>query len=194
MIILLHGAGSNEHDLFSFADMLPENFLVVSARGPIRYGPSKYSWYQVNFSNGKPSINQAQELESRKIILQFIDELKALYRFDEKKIFLGGFSQGAIMSYSIGLAHPEIVHGIVAMGGRILEEVKPLVEKSTHLKKPHVFIAHGMNDNVLYVDYARVARMFLKANSIDAAYHEYEVGHFVNSEMMNDLADWLAKN
>jgi phospholipase/carboxylesterase len=194
LIILLHGAGSNERDLFSFADLLPENFLVISARGPIKYAPSKYSWYAVDFSTGKPVINQTQELESRKIILRFINELKSLHRFDEKKIFLGGFSQGAIMSYSIGLTHPEIIHGIVAMGGRILEEVKPLIGKSTQSIKPHVFIAHGMNDNVLPVDYARVARMFLKERGINADYREYEVGHSVNSEMINDLADWLKKN
>ncbi len=139
-------------------------------------------------------IDKAQEVESRKILLQFISQLKELHHFDEKKIFLAGFSQGAIMSYSIGLTHPEVVHGIAAMSGRILEEVKPIVSKSDRLQNLAVFISHGKKDNVLYVDYARSARVFLKGFGLEPSYHEYEEGHAVNSETMNNLVDWLKKN
>jgi phospholipase/carboxylesterase len=193
LIILLHGVGSNERDLFSIAEKLPENFLAISARGPINLSPSRYAWYQVDFSTGKPVINQTQENESRKIILQFISQLKELYRFDDKKIFLGGFSQGAIMSFSIGLTHPEVIHGIAAMSGRILEEVKSTSLVDARLKNLRVFISHGERDNVLPVDYARQAHTDLKTHHIETDYREYQDGHTISLEMINDLVRWLSK-
>ena len=105
LLILLHGVGSNEKDLFSFAPYLPDKFLVISARAPVALGPSSFAWYQVDFSSGKPIYNQEQERKSRDMILTFIEELKELHSFDENEVFLMGFSQGAIMSYSIALTH-----------------------------------------------------------------------------------------
>ncbi len=54
LLILLHGVGSNEKDLFSFATHLPDKFRIISARAPIELGPSSFAWYQVDFSSGKP--------------------------------------------------------------------------------------------------------------------------------------------
>ena len=60
LLLLLHGVGSNEADLFSFADQLPDEYLVVSARAPITLGPESYAWYQVDFSTGTPIFNAQQ--------------------------------------------------------------------------------------------------------------------------------------
>jgi len=104
-IILLHGVGSNEQDLFSLANQLPDDFLVISPRGQFTIGTGRYAWYQVDFSTGKPVFNQQQELSSREVIKKFVAQVKQKYEVDE--IYLGGFSQGAIMSYSIGLTSPK---------------------------------------------------------------------------------------
>src|SRR5690348_16232131 len=94
LLLLLHGVGSNERDLFSFADQLPDKFLVISARAPLSFGPVSFAWYQVDFSTGKPIFNKEQELNSRKIILDFIDQPKEHHSFDDKQVYLCGFSQG----------------------------------------------------------------------------------------------------
>src|SRR5690349_4376595 len=91
MLILLHGVGSNEKDLFSFADQLPGKFVVVSARAPITLGGDSYAWFQVNLSTGKRIINAEQAESSRKKIIDFIGELKKEITFDEKNVFLCGF-------------------------------------------------------------------------------------------------------
>lgn len=189
-IILLHGVGSNEQDLFSLAPQLPDDYWVIAPRGQFALGAGRYAWYQVDFSSGKPVINAAQEASSREEIRAFIDEVKQKYHLEE--VYLGGFSQGAIMSYSIGLTHPGEVSGIVALSGRILDEIKPLVKKN-ELQELKVFLAHGVADNTLPIQYARAAKAYLQSLGIPLSYHEYEMGHQINSMVVKDIKEWLGE-
>ena len=191
LILLLHGVGSNENDLFSFADKLPDNFLVISARAPITLSAGSYAWYQVDFATGKPVINKEQAEESRKAIIKFISQLKDLESFDANQVYLCGFSQGAIMSYSVGLTKPDIVKGIAILSGRLLDEVKPVAVTNAQLKHLNVFIAHGTNDEVLNIKYAKDANAYLLSKGIKATYKEYEEGHNINNKELNDLINWF---
>ncbi len=193
LLILLHGVGSNEKDLFSFADQFPDNFMVVSARAPFEVGQDSYAWYEVDFSTGKPLINKEKAEKSRVLILQFIDQLKEKYKFDDKQVYLCGFSQGAIMSYSVGLTSADKIKGIAVLSGRLLEEVKPLIKSSAQLKQLNVFISHGTNDNVLGIHYAQSCNSYLKELGINATYKEYPEGHTISNAMIADLLNWLGK-
>lgn len=190
-IILLHGVGSNEQDLFSLANRLPADSYVISPRGQFMLGTGRYAWYQVDFSTGKPVINEVQETSSRELILTFIRQIKQQYKVNE--VYIGGFSQGAIMSYGIALTHPDEVQGLIALSGRLLDEIKPFVfagEKS-YLKGLKVFIAHGVQDTVLPVYYARAAKEYLEKLAIPLTYHEYPTGHEISSLVLDDLNNWL---
>jgi len=191
LLILLHGVGSNEKDLFSFADKLPDNYLIISARAPYNIGPDSYAWYEVDFSTGTSVINKEKAEKSRNTIIEFIDELKTKYTFDDKQVYLCGFSQGAIMAYSVGLTRPDKVKGIAIMSGRLLEEVKPLIKPSDQLKQLQVFISHGTQDNVLGIHYAKESVAYLKGLGINPAFKEYSEGHGINNDMLNDLVNWL---
>jgi len=191
LLILMHGVGSNEQDMFAFAEHLPDNFLILSARGPYSMGQNSFAWFQVDFSTGVPLINSEQAENSRKIIIQFIELLKKRHSFDEKKIYLGGFSQGGIMSYSVGLTRPGLIKGIVVMSGRLLKEVRPFIASSDKLKLLDVFITHGISDNVLNIEYAREAYTYLKTLGPDLMYKEYEGKHSITNEMFQDLSNWL---
>src|SRR5215470_12664590 len=92
-ILLLHGVGSNEKDLFSLAGSLPADHYIIAPRGPFTLNPGRYAWFQVDFSSGKPVIDPRQECTSRDILQIFIGEITRKYRL--KEIYLGGFSQGA---------------------------------------------------------------------------------------------------
>jgi phospholipase/carboxylesterase len=192
VIILLHGVGSNEKDLFAFADQLPDKFLVISARAPYTIGQDSYAWYDVNFSTGNPVFNKEQAEKSRNVLIHFIDQLKQQHPFDDKQVYLCGFSQGAIMSYSIGLTRPDKIKGIAIMSGRLLDEVKLLIASSEKLKQLHVFISHGTNDNVLSVQYAREGNVYLKQLGINTSYKEYSAAHTISNEMFIDLKNWLS--
>lgn len=193
IIILLHGVGSNEKDLFSFADQLPENYLVVSARAPQVQGQDSYAWYNLHFTDGKPIYDVKQAEESRKLILKFIEELKRKFTFDHQQIYLCGFSQGGIMAYSVGLSSPDKIKGIAVMSGRLLDEAKPLIDKEK-VKSLKVFISHGTEDPVLGIHYAREANQYLKTLGITPIYNEYRDVHTINQAMLKDLVTWLSKN
>ncbi len=194
LLILLHGFGSNEQDLFSLAEHLPENFLVVSARGPYSLGGDGYAWYHADFSTPKPIYNKEEAEKSRNTIIQFIEELKQKHSIDENQIYLCGFSQGGIMSYSVGLTRPDLLKGIAVMSGRLLEDVKPLIIKNEKLKQLNIFISHGTNDPVLNIQNARDAVGYLKISGLNPSYKEYNEGHTISNEMLSDLVNWLKQH
>lgn len=188
-IVLLHGVGSDEQDLFSLATLLPEGFIVISPRGPFMLGEGRYAWYQVDFSSGKPEINAGQEAQSRNTIKKFIAQVIEKYNLDE--VYLGGFSQGAIMSYSVGLTQPGLVTGVLSFSGRILEEIRPQVQQPDKLQNLKVFIAHGTQDGTLPVHYAREAKTFLSTLGIVPAYQESDIGHQLTGGVIAAVSQWL---
>jgi phospholipase/carboxylesterase len=191
VIFLLHGVGSNEADLFSFANQLPEKYLVISARAPISLDGNSFAWYQVDFSTGKPVFNFQQAEESKTKLIKFISQIKDKYSVNSNEIYLCGFSQGAIMSFSIGLTRPDIVKGIAVMSGRLLEEIKPFIASKEKLQSLKVFISHGTNDSTLPLKYAKDANDFLKTFNLHPSFKEYQTGHEINTDMLSDLINWL---
>lgn len=187
-LILMHGVGSNEKDLFGLVDFLPKDYYIICPQGPYALGNHRYAWYNVDFSTGKPVYDVQQEQASRKLIRQFVADMKAKYQLDE--VYLGGFSQGAIMSYTIGLSDPKLVKGIIILSGRLLEEVKPgLPKQATGLQ---VFVSHGTQDGTLGIHYAREAQSYLEGLQVHLSYHEYAMGHQINQQVLQDLNTWLA--
>ena len=191
VIILLHGVGSNEQDLFSFSDQLPDSFLVFSLRAPITMGQGSYAWYPVSFANGKPDADVAQAGKSRAFILAFIDHIEQTMSADAAQVYLCGFSQGAIMSYYTALTHPARIRGFAALSGRVLVDLKAQVTDSTAVRKLKVFIGHGTADNVLQVQYGRDAAAWLGLLGIVPVYKEYNEGHTICTEELMDVVNWL---
>lgn len=197
LLLLLHGVGSNERDLFALADVLPESFLVISVRGPLTLGRDRFGWYEISFNNGIPKIDLSQQEKSHQLLLQFLAHLHEEFSFDETNVWIGGFSQGAVMSYSVGLEHPEEIKGILALSGRLLEETKQKVNANRNskdlAKQQKIYISHGTGDNVIPVTAARSAKEYLESTGLNPHYEEYTDGHTINQAMLNDLVDWLEK-
>jgi phospholipase/carboxylesterase len=191
LLILLHGVGGNEQNLFSFANDLPDNYLVASARGPLTLGANSFAWFQVDFSSGRPQINEQQAENARLQLIDFIENLKNELDFDQKQVYLMGFSQGGIMSYSVALTAPEKVKGIAVMSGRLLPEIKPFIAEEQRLEKLKIFISHGKQDAVLNFQYATDALAFLKTKGLAPEFHSYNEGHTINKPMLDDVNQWL---
>ena len=191
LLILLHGVGSNEDDLFKFADHLPAEMIVVSARAPYHLDQNRYAWYQVDFSSGKPVIDAEQAEKSLVVLKLFINQLAERYQADPARVYLAGFSQGAIMSYSAAFTYPEKLAGIAAFSGRVLDEIKPSVKLSTALKNLKIFISHGIYDPMLPVNYAREAKELMDSYQLNLSYHEYENGHTIDAAVLSDFLGWL---
>ena len=160
LLVLLHGYGSNEDDLFSFAQELPDTFLIVSLQAPHAMGSGSFAWYSINFDdkNGKFSdLKQAKESIDK--IAIFIDEIKIKYNTKTNQTFVLGFSQGAILSYSLSLFYPNKVQHVIALSGYINTELIPATI-SKEIKTDY-YCSHGSVDQVLPVEWARKSKPFL---------------------------------
>ena len=188
LLILLHGYGSNEQDLFSFAEELPVELLIVSAQAPYEMGYGGYAWYAINFdaANGKISdLKQAKETITK--IADFIDEIKSKYNAD--KTFLLGFSQGAILSYSLSFMYPNKVQHVVALSGYINTEMIP--KNISKEIKTDYYCSHGSVDQVLPVAWARNSKPFLDNLDLENVYSEYPVGHGVAPQNFYSFKSWI---
>jgi len=125
VLILLHGLGSNEKDLHSFAQYLDPRLLVISARAPISLGNDRYSWYQLSSGADGWTYDIEAVKQRSKDLITYIDQIIKNYQVDRDKIFIGGFSQGAILSLATGLDHSNKIAGVVCLSGRLYPELKP---------------------------------------------------------------------
>lgn len=192
LLLLLHGVGSNEHDLFGLAPYLDERFLILSVRAPNTLGPGSYAWFDVDFTPRGPVIDPAQAEASRKALINFIGEAITAYGVDPNQVYMMGFSQGAIMSASVALTRPDLVAGVVLMSGRILPEIQTLMAASEKLEGLPILVVHGVADTVLPINHGRASRQLLASLPVELTYHEYPIGHEVSQESLADVSSWLS--
>lgn len=191
LLLLLHGVGSHEADLMELAPYVDGRFFIVSARAPIVLMPGMYAWFHVELDPIRPLINPEEAEASRLTLLRVIDELIEAYHVDPRGVYLMGFSQGAIMSLSLALTHPEKLAGVVAMSGRILPEVLPKMAPPERMRGLPIFIAHGTSDPILPIQHGREARDRLARLPVALTYREYPMGHAVTPESLADITPWL---
>ncbi|MCZ8197095.1 MAG: hypothetical protein O9267_05780 [Flavobacterium sp.] len=191
LLILLHGNGSNENDLFSLSNSVSNNWIVVSVRGPYQLAENSYRWYDVKMVNGKIVINIDEEERSRKKLIQLISEITQKYNVDSEKIIVAGFSQGANMSQSLGLSEPNLVVGFGVFSGRYVEEFTPYISKSIALKNSKAFIAYGSGDTMLPKTYATENITKLKELGIQITYCEDTNGHSISTKQWDEFSKWL---
>jgi phospholipase/carboxylesterase len=192
LLLLLHGYGSNEDDLFSFSSELPDDYYIVSVRAPYDMQFGSYAWYAINFDadeNKFSDIGQAKT--SRDLIAKFIDELIRNYPIDSKNVTLIGFSQGAILSYAVALSYPEKVQRVIAMSGYVSTEIAIDGFENNALGKLKIFASHGTVDQVIPIEWARKSIPILENLDIEVIYKEYPIGHGVSPQNFYDFKNWL---
>jgi phospholipase/carboxylesterase len=194
LLVLHHGRGADELDLIGLADVLdPDRRLHVAApRGPLTLpGWPGYHWYVVaRVGYPDPDTFHAAYAE----LAAFHDELWQRTGIAAEQTVLGGFSMGSVMSYSLGLAGERPAPaGILAFSGFI-----PTVEGwQAHLAdrtSTRVFIAHGRNDPVMDVAFARQARELLEAGDLEVAYRESDAAHHIDPAHVPDAREWLGSS
>lgn len=192
VIILLHGYGSNEEDLFSFASELPEHLFVISARAPRDLQPYGYSWYDIHYTATEKISNDEQAIESRDLVAQFIDEVVENYPVAKDNVTLLGFSQGTILSYAVAFTYPEKIKNIVALSGYLNHKIFDFSDDKNY-KNLHFYCSHGSVDQVIPVAAARLIEPFMKEHGLNYVYEEYPVGHGVAPQNFYSFKAWLEK-
>ena len=192
LLILLHGLGSNERDLVGLAPYLDPRFQIVSARAPHPLTPDGYAWFEIGWTANDITINFQQAEQSRGLLMSFIAEALAAYGGDPARVYLLGFSQGAIMSASVALTEPELIAGTVLMSGRIPEEIRPQIAAAERLAGKPFLVVHGTADTVLPIRNGRASRALLATLPVTLTYQEYAMVHEINAQCLADVAAWLA--
>ncbi|MEA2321907.1 MAG: phospholipase/carboxylesterase [Solirubrobacteraceae bacterium] len=188
-LVLLHGRGADENDLFPFLDLLdPERRLVgVTPGAPLSLPPGGRHWYvvpRVGFPEPRTFHDSLQRLDA------LLGAIPDAFGVPEGRTVIGGFSQGTVMAYAVGLGRGRpSPAGIVALSGFL-----PTVQGwQPDLGRPGlpVFIAHGRQDPVISVQFAQQARDQLTAAGLDVTYRESDAGHQVDPRTVAELPGWL---
>lgn len=191
LLILFHGRGADEADLYPLLDALDPNrdLLGVTPRGPLTFPPGGAHWYAVR-RVGHPDPETFGSTYDR--VGAWLDALADDMGIPPERIVLGGFSQGAVMSYALGLgANRPRPEALVALSGFIptvegfeLDLGRPL---------PPIAVGHGTYDPVIPVDFARRARDLLEKAGADVLFRESPLPHAVDPAFLDDLVPWLRR-
>lgn len=186
-VVLLHGRGASEDDLLGLLPYFDPRFFVVAARAPFRFLYGGWTWYEIQ-EVGAPHPKQFAESYDR--LVQFVQDVKEHYPVDPKRLFFLGFSMGAVMSYAYALTKPEDVRGVVAHSGYIPENTS-LNLRLDSLNGTSFFVAHGTEDPVIQIHFARRAKELLSQTKADLVYKEYPIPHTMSEASLADLTAWL---
>jgi phospholipase/carboxylesterase len=194
LLLLLHGIGSNEADLFGLAPYLDARFLIVSARAPITMGAGAYGWFNIEFTPRGMVADMEQARKSLDLLPRFLDELVNHYHADERCVYVAGFSQGAMMSLATALNWPKKITGVVAMSGRFPSQVLEGELNEEALKGMPFMVTHGIYDPVLPIEEGRTVKKNLEALPVELTYREYPMGHEVSQNSLRDVTAWLSRS
>jgi phospholipase/carboxylesterase len=191
-LVLLHGRGTNDFDLFPLLDALdPERHLVgVTPRAPLELAPGGFHWY-VSRQVGYPDHDTFHATYAT--LTSFLDSLPDSLGVPWSRTVLGGFSQGTVMSYAAGLgAGRPAPAGILALSG-FMPSVEGFALDLSGREGFPVAIGHGTYDPVISVEFGREARRRLEEAGADVLYRESPVMHGIDPSFIEVLQVWLAE-
>jgi phospholipase/carboxylesterase len=190
-LILHHGRGADENDLFPLFDILdPERrYLGACPRGPLSLPPGGAHWYvvkEVGYPDPETFFPTYERASS------WLDGFLADHGLTHRQAVVGGFSQGAVMSYALtlGKGRPRPA-GIMAFSG-FIPEVDGFELDLNDLHGYPVAIGHGTYDPVITVDFGTHAKNVLERAGANVLYREAPMAHSIDPEFLTELSPWLA--
>lgn len=192
LLVLMHGVGSNERDLFSLAGHIPARFGVLSLRAPYPLGPGAFSWFDFSIEpDGSRTIDAAQEAASRALLAQVVASASQQLDIAPERVVVGGFSQGGIMALSLLLTQPGLLHAAMVWHGRMLPQVLPFSAPADALRGRQLWVSHGTQDPVIALAHAQAIRQHLQTLPVRLAYHEFPGQHEIRPAELAHSVAWL---
>jgi phospholipase/carboxylesterase len=190
LLVLFHGRGADERDLFPLLDLLdPQRRLLgVTPRGPLSLPPGGAHWYAVQ-EIGYPDPETFTETFA--LASAWLDDVSADAGVPFERVVIGGFSQGAVMTYALGLGQgrPRPA-GLVALSGFM--PTVPGFEPDLSGTLPRIALGHGALDPVISVEWSRQAASRLAAAGADVVYRESpHLAHAIDPLVLRELPAWL---
>ena len=193
LLVMLHGYGSDENDLFSFARELPKELFIISLKAPYSLKPHGYAWYAINFDENQNKWNDNEQAKlSMDVLIKCIDTACEKYPVNKNNISILGFSQGTILGMATALNHPKKIKNIIGLSGYINHDILPEDLKILDYSNLNFYCSHGTDDQVIPIDWARQTPKLLKSLDIEYTYSEFPVGHGIGPKNFYELRDWIS--
>ena len=192
-LILLHGYGSNMLDLFALNHFFSESWTIISLQGPVTTAFGGFAWAELDFSNLLELPSPQEKVESIEKIHESISIFSKSLDLDKNNIFILGFSQGADLALSTSFKFPNTFKGIMALCGYFdIKKIDYKIDENA-MKKLNLFLCSAIYDEKVPVHLGRMTNLSLKKLGLETTYHEYETGHTISNQCLNDMLDWLEK-
>lgn len=187
LIILMHGRGANRFDLQSLADHMPAHANIVFPEAPHNaaqwgYGPGS-AWYRFLGRNRPEPASFEQSLAELGELIQ---------EFNARDVVLGGFSQGGTMSMAYALMHPGTIRGVLNFSGFLADHPRVVANAET-VAGTAFFWGHGTHDQSIPFELGVEGRAALRAAGADLSAHDYEIGHWIDAQELQDAVSWLER-
>ena len=192
LLVLMHGVGSNEQDLFGLSAHIPDRFHVLSLRAPHRMGPGSHAWFDFSVEpGGARRINEEQEAASRALVVQTVDAASAQLGIPPERVVVGGFSQGGIMALSLLLTRPDLLQAAMVWHSRLLAQVVPLQAPPDALRGKQLWLSHGTHDNVIPLAHAQAIAQHMAPLPVSVTYREFPGAHEIRPPELAATVAWL---
>ena len=188
---MMHGYGSNAQDLFGFTPYLPKHYNVISLEAPISLPMGGYAWFPLRIDLPLEAWIEAADITRiSKLVLDTLESCISSEHLDPKQISLLGFSQGAMLGWTLALNYPDRFQRLIALSGFVVEQAIQIPNEQDSI--PKIYAAHGTNDLVIPIQMARntIRPLAQKYPAID--YREFPDAHEVSQANFTQLLEWLA--
>jgi len=186
VMILLHGHLGNENAMWILTNPLPEDYLLIAPRAPVKLGKDQYSWHKIRPQ--WPDLDAYQQIS--KDLLRRVDSCSEKQGIQMKCFDLMGFSQGAALAYALALLHPEIICRVAALAGFIPQAWKDR-SHAPKLENIKFFIAHGTRDEMVPIEKGRSAATWLEGQGAQVNFCEADIGHKVSANCFKGLGKFF---
>lgn len=192
LLVLLHGVGSNEQDLFSLCAQLPERYYVLSLRAPHRMAPGAFAWFDFSIEpGGTRSIDEAQEAASRELLAQALASASQQLEIPPERTVVAGFSQGGIMALSLLLTQPALLRAAMVWHGRLLEQALAALAPADAFRGRSLWVSHGTHDGVIPLAHAQAIAHHVTPLPLAFTYREFPSEHEIRPSELAASVNWL---
>ena len=192
LLVLLHGVGSNEQDLYSLCAQLPERYYVLSLRAPYRMGPGAFAWFDYSIEpGGARSIDEAQEAASRALLAQTLAAASEQLGIPPERTVVAGFSQGGAMALGLLLTQPGLMRAAIVWHGRLMDQPLAALAPADAFRGRALWVSHGTHDGVIPLAHAQAIAHHVAPLPLAFTYREFPSEHEIRPSELAATLTWL---
>lgn len=186
VMLLLHGYQGNENVMWVLTKPLPDDYVLIAPRAPIKTGENQFVWHEI--APQWPKIQTYQPVIDH--MLSSIDQWLEAEKFHLRKFDLMGFSQGAVLAYALTFLKPDRICRVAALAGFIPHDWQDPIKRSI-LKGRQFFIAHGTRDDIIPINKGRHAADWLEENGAQVTFCTADIGHKLSANCFSGLGEFF---